>query len=112
MAAFRGEAVLTGLATLETSPVKVSSVEFPPDAVTHWHSHEGGQLLYVISGAGRYQERGKAVRPLRDGDVVVAAPGVEHWHGAAPERALSHVAVSSGETTWGEAPDTTEAVTG
>lgn len=30
---------------------------------------------------------------LRPGDVVNIAPGVKHWHGAAPESWFSHLAL-------------------
>lgn len=36
----------------------------------------------VISGEGRYQERGQKVRIIKKGEVVRIAPNVEHWHGA------------------------------
>ena len=102
--AFTGDVSLDPVAELTVSPVWVNSVRFPNGAVTHWHSHEGGQVLQVVSGEGWYQERGGQQRDLRPGDTVVTAAGVEHWHGAAENANLVHVAISSGETRWGEAP--------
>lgn len=46
-----------------------------------------------MAGRGFYQEWGKSAQELRPGDVVNIAPGVKHWHGAAPESWFSHLAV-------------------
>jgi quercetin dioxygenase-like cupin family protein len=64
-----------------------------------------GQVLYVLSGVGRYEALGEEVQVLRPGDTVVIAPSVEHWHGAAPDNMMVHLALSAtnnkGEaTTW------------
>jgi quercetin dioxygenase-like cupin family protein len=77
-------------------------VTFRDGARTRWHSHAGGQLLYVLEGTGRVatHDDEAAVGP---GDVVVAAPGEEHWHGADDGGDMTHVALSFGETTWGAA---------
>ncbi|GER66829.1 hypothetical protein BpJC7_13850 [Weizmannia acidilactici] len=42
-------------------------------------------ILLVTGGRGYYQEEGKPARELHTGDVVKIAPGVKHWHGAAPD---------------------------
>jgi quercetin dioxygenase-like cupin family protein len=41
-------------------------------------------------GRLRVQERGKAARDVEQGATFHVAPGVEHWHGAVPERAGDH----------------------
>ena len=85
-------------------PVRVSFVRFQPGATTHWHSHSGGQVLHVVEGEGRAQDRGAAVVVLKPGDTVTAEAGQEHWHGAAPGSAMTHLAVTIGEVTWLEPP--------
>jgi quercetin dioxygenase-like cupin family protein len=85
---------------LEPHPVRVSVVHFHPGIRNHWHRHHGGQVLHVLDGEGYVQSRGEAARLIRAGDTVSAAPGEEHWHGAGPDGALSHIAVSIGDTTW------------
>jgi 4-carboxymuconolactone decarboxylase len=64
----------------------------------------GDQILLVTDGAGWYQERGKTARSLTKGDVVVIPSGVEHWHGASRDSALTHIAISNfgenGPVTW------------
>ena len=63
----------------------------------NWHIHEadkgGGQILVCVAGRGYYQEWGKEPQELHPGDVVNIAPGVKHWHGAAPDSWFSHLAV-------------------
>jgi 4-carboxymuconolactone decarboxylase len=69
-------------------------VTFQPGARSNWHTHPLGQLLLVTDGRGLIQEQGGRVRTIRRGDAVWTAPGVRHWHGAAPDSVMSHVAVS------------------
>lgn len=73
----------------------IGNVTFEPGARTNWHKHSGGQILLVLAGEGRYQERGKGVRVLRKGDVVRIAPDIEHWHGAAPDSWFTHISLET-----------------
>ena len=73
----------------------VASVTFEPGARTFWHTHPAGQTILVTAGQGLYQEKGKAIRPLNKGDVVLCDPDVEHWHGASPENAMTHVVITN-----------------
>lgn len=88
------------------APSTVSSlvVTFEPGARTHWHTHPLGQVIYVLSGCGRAQTEGGPVIELRPGDVVRFAPGDRHWHGAAPETGMVHLAfqeaVDGSAVTW------------
>ena len=70
----------------ETDGVTINSVSFAPGARTHWHSHDGGQVLVVTSGSGRIYDRDGNGSPISAGDVVFIEPGVEHWHGARPRQ--------------------------
>jgi quercetin dioxygenase-like cupin family protein len=70
-------------------------VTFEPGARSAWHTHPAGQRLVVTSGIGLTQEWGKPVQVIRQGDVVWCPPGVKHWHGAAPNSAMTHLAVGS-----------------
>lgn len=82
----------------------IGNVTFEPGARTNWHKHSGGQILLVLSGEGRYQERGKTLQILKKGDVVRIAPDVEHWHGAAPDSWFTHISVETNvpnnQATW------------
>jgi len=80
------------------------NVTFAPGSRTDWHSHPGGQILYCLSGEGRYQEEGEAIQSLKAGDVVEIKPDVVHWHGAAPDQEFVHLGISTqlsrGPATW------------
>ena len=74
-----------------------------PDARLNWHIHPGGQILIVTEGLGYYQEKGKAKRTIKKGDVIKCLPGVEHWHGATPDQGVTYIATSpaeKGKTIW------------
>ena len=78
-----------------------------PGARTAWHTHPFGQTIYVTEGIGRCQRRGGPVETIRPGDRVVFEPGEDHWHGAAPDRFMTHLAMqeaddSGSPVTWGE----------
>ena len=72
--------------------VRALRVSFEPGARTAWHTHPLGQTLHVLSGIGRVQAMGGPVREIRPGDTVWIPPGETHWHGAAPEHAMVHLA--------------------
>jgi 4-carboxymuconolactone decarboxylase len=69
-------------------------VKFEAGARTAWHSHPLGQTLIVLSGRGLVQSEGDAVQEILPGDVVWIPPNERHWHGAAPDSPMSHVAIS------------------
>ena len=89
------------------SHLSASSVHFTPGARTAWHTHPHGQTIYVTEGVGRAQRRGGPVETIRPGDRVFFEPGEEHWHGAAPDRFLTHLALVEVDeegtaATWGD----------
>ena len=76
-------------------------VTFEPGARTAWHTHPAGQALIVTFGRGWVQRAGGPVEEIAQGDVVWFPAGEKHWHGAAPDTAMSHIAIqeSIGGTT-------------
>ncbi len=70
-------------------------VNFEAGAHTAWHTHPLGQTLIVISGRGRVQSEGEAVQEILPGDIVWIPENARHWHGAAPDSPMSHVAISA-----------------
>jgi quercetin dioxygenase-like cupin family protein len=100
---FTGDVFIDAIAQAHgPAPATVAHVHFTPGARTAWHSHSVGQSLYVIEGVGRIQARGEPIAELRPGDTVFAPGGEWHWHGAAPDHLMTHLAVSEGEPTWGD----------
>jgi quercetin dioxygenase-like cupin family protein len=75
------------------SRVQAINVHFTPGSRTAWHRHAGGQTIYVTDGIGLCQRRGGAVEVIRPGDRVFFEPDEEHWHGAAPDRFMTHLAI-------------------
>ena len=73
---------------------RFGNVTFEPKARTNWHSHPGGQILFITEGQGYYQAKGQPARILRKGDVVEIPRNVEHWHGAGPDSEFAHIAIS------------------
>ena len=94
-------ATFTGEVRVETlfgdnrdQPYSGAYVTFQPGARSAWHSHPAGQRLVVTAGVGRTQQWGEPVQEIRAGDVVWCPPGVKHWHGAAPDSAMTHMALT------------------
>lgn len=88
--------------------VQGANVTFDPGARTAWHTHPLGQTLIVTSGVGRVQRWGGPIEEIRPGDVVWFSPGEKHWHGAAPDTAMTHTAIQ--EVQDGKAVDWMEKV--
>jgi len=76
-------------------PARVSGgmVTFEPGARTAWHTHPLGQTLLIVLGLGWVQREGGPVEEVRPGDVAWFPPGLKHWHGASPAKAMTHVAI-------------------
>ena len=74
---------------------QIGNVTFEPGARNNWHKHPGGQILLVTGGKGYYQEEGKPVQVIQEGDIVKIHPNVKHWHGATPDSWLVHLAITT-----------------
>lgn len=93
---FTGTVWLNYLSETDTvHNVNIGSVTFEPGARTNWHYHKGGQILLVTDGKGLYQEKGKPIEIINKGDVVKCPPDIEHWHGATPSDAMTHIAIGT-----------------
>lgn len=102
---FSGAVILRPMA--ETGPptnVKMFRVEFSPGARTHWHTHTGVQVLVVLEGRCRFQHEGGPVEEAGAGETIHIPAGEKHWHGAAPDGPMAHLAINIDlETEWLEA---------
>jgi quercetin dioxygenase-like cupin family protein len=105
---FTGDVYMDMIAGAEApSRVGAAVVHFTPGARTTWHKHPLGQTIHVTEGVGRCQREGGPVEEIRPGDTVFFSAGENHWHGAAPNRFMVHVAIqeaddSGSPVTWGE----------
>jgi quercetin dioxygenase-like cupin family protein len=104
---FTGAVFIDSVATpSEATRLNASSVHFAPGARTAWHTHPNGQTIWVTEGVGLAQRRGGPVTVIRPGDRVFFEPGEDHWHGAAPSRFMTHLAMlevddEGNSATWG-----------
>ena len=104
---FTGAVYIDGVATPSgRSRLNASSVHFTPGARTAWHTHPNGQTIYVTEGVGLAQRRGGPMEVIRPGDRVFFEADEEHWHGAAPTRFMTHIAMlevddAGNSATWG-----------
>lgn len=111
---FSGEAAFTRFPTMPSNgDVAPAIVHFEPNGFTDWHAHSQGQYLIVTEGTGRFQEWGKPIQIITQGDVVWIEANLKHWHGAGEYTAMSHIAISpaqGSQVTWMEKvqPEKTE----
>ena len=108
---FTGDVYIDAVAApAGTSTFAAALVHFTPGARTAWHTHPHGQTIFVVEGVGHCQREGGPVEVIRPGDRVFFEPGENHWHGAAPNRFMVHVAIqqvdesgrAGGMVSWGE----------
>ena len=95
---FTGDVYIDAVAVpAATSRVSASAVHFTPGARTAWHTHPHGQTIWVLEGVGHCRRRGGPIEVIRPGDRVFFEPGENHWHGAAPNRFMAHVAMQQND---------------
>jgi quercetin dioxygenase-like cupin family protein len=105
---FTGTVYIDPIATpSEPSRLSGNSVHFTPGSRTAWHTHPNGQTIYVTEGIGLCQRQGGPIEMIRPGDSVFFEPGENHWHGAAPKRFMTHLAMQQVDdqgspAAWGE----------
>lgn len=78
----------------DNAPFSGGQVTFQPGARTAWHLHPAGQHLIVTSGVGLTGTRDGKIIEFKAGDTVWCPPDVDHWHGATPDTAMSHIALT------------------
>ena len=91
----------------DESAIGAASVHFTPGARTAWHTHPRGQTIWITEGLGLCQRRGGPVEAIHPGDRVFFEAGEDHWHGAAPTRFMTHIAMQQADedgnvVAWGE----------
>jgi quercetin dioxygenase-like cupin family protein len=105
---FTGDVYIDAVAAAPApARVQANLVHFAPGARTAWHTHPLGQTIYVTEGVGLCQKRGGPIGVLRAGDRVFFEPDEDHWHGAAPNRFMAHLALNEADdqhvaVNWGD----------
>ena len=94
--------MMARLDDVSTEPdINVYRVWFEARARTAWHIHSGIQLLLIIEGTCRIQSSGGAVKEVDEGGAILITAGERHWHGAANEKSMTHLAINiNTSTTW------------
>jgi quercetin dioxygenase-like cupin family protein len=96
---FTGEVYIDTIAAVgDESQVGAAAVHFTPGARTAWHTHPHGQTIWVTEGVGLCQCEGGPIEVIRPGDRVFFEPGENHWHGAAPTRLMTHIAIQRADS--------------
>ncbi len=93
---FTGDAFLSPLVSRDkNNDFTVGSLIYEPKTRSYWHSHPKGQILIILEGEGLYQEKGKPIRTLKKGDVVIAPENTPHWHGASATNKMVDIAITN-----------------
>lgn len=99
-----GTVWLTELSTADSVfNYSIAMATFAAGAKLDWHIHPAGQILLITEGAGYYQEKDKSIQKIHKGDIIKCLPGIEHWHGAAPNSSFAYIATTptqKGKTIW------------
>ncbi len=78
----------------ETAHYSGAYVTFQPGARTAWHLHPAGQHMIVTAGVGLTGTRDGKIIEFRAGDAIWCPPDIDHWHGATPDSAMTHLVVT------------------
>ncbi|WP_416417208.1 cupin domain-containing protein [Paenarthrobacter aromaticivorans] len=78
----------------------IARVTFTDGAVTNWHRHPGGQLLYLLSGVGRVGAGSTSTASIEPGTLVRTPEDERHWHGADAGNDAVWLAMTWGTTDW------------
>ncbi len=69
-------------------------VTFQPGARTAWHLHRGGQHMIVTDGVALTGTRDGTIITFKQGETVWCPPDIDHWHGATPDRPMTHLVIT------------------
>lgn len=76
----------------DAESLRVTAISFLQGARNRWHWHSTEQVLIVTHGEGIIADA-SGERPIKPGDVVLIQPKERHWHGAAPGKDMTHLAI-------------------
>lgn len=82
-----------------------SLVTFEPCSRTHWHTHEKGQLLIILSGEGVVKIEGQKAIKAVPGEIIKIDSDAKHFHAGGKNTQMAHISVMGvpNKTTWLEA---------
>lgn len=100
---YPGGARLDWLIHVDELDIRMVYAFHEPGGQTVWHSHAGGQIIYVLAGEGRWGSRKDGVltvHRVRAGDAVCFEPGEVHFQAASPDAYILELACSVGASTY------------
>ncbi|WP_317932321.1 cupin domain-containing protein [Halioxenophilus sp. WMMB6] len=78
----------------DTAHYSGAYVTFQPGARTAWHYHPAGQHMVITDGVGLTGTRDGTILTFKAGDAVWCPPDIDHWHGAGPDSAMTHLVIT------------------
>ncbi|MGQ8364347.1 (R)-mandelonitrile lyase [Glaciecola sp. 1036] len=78
----------------DTAHYSGANVTFQPGARTAWHQHPAGQHMVVTEGTAVTGTRDGRVIEFHAGETVWCPKDIDHWHGATPHAAMTHIALT------------------
>ena len=78
----------------DTAHYSGAYVTFQSGARTAWHLHPAGQHMVVTSGIALTGTRDGKILEFKVGDTVWCPPNIDHWHGATPDAAMTHLVIT------------------
>ena len=78
----------------DTAHYSGAYVTFQPGARTAWHLHPAGQHMIVTSGISLTGTRDGKVIEFKEGETVWCPSNIDHWHGATPHMAMTHLVIT------------------
>ncbi len=92
---FTGEVMVQMLfPKTKATPFSGAYVTFQPGARTAWHLHPAGQHMIVTNGTALTGTRDGKVIAFHEGETVWCPAGIDHWHGATPDAAMTHLVIT------------------
>jgi 4-carboxymuconolactone decarboxylase len=92
---FTGTVNRAEVAAAKDNSVRMFQVRFQPKARTHWHTHNGEQVLIVVEGKCLVKLDGQAPVILGEGEAIAIPANVRHWHGAIGDSVGCHLALNN-----------------
>ena len=78
--------------TKKSKDLSIAVVSFPAGVRNIFHTHEGDQLLWILSGKGIVASENREVIAT-PGMAFFIAAGEKHWHGATEDSSFSHISI-------------------
>jgi 4-carboxymuconolactone decarboxylase len=95
---FTAPVTMQSVVTENDSDNNVAYVHFPAGVRNKLHVHSHDQILIVTEGIGTIATEGEE-NAITVGDIVVIPAGEKHWHGANKDSAMTHITITSPDTT-------------